>query len=87
MQISVTDAARNFADCINRARYQNISFVLLKNGLSVAQLIPDSGKVCLGRDLAAVLAQNKLPEDEAKSWYRDLQNARKTLKAPSDRWQ
>ena len=30
--ITVTEAARNFADCINRAHYQNTSFVLLKNG-------------------------------------------------------
>jgi prevent-host-death family protein len=38
--ISVTEAARNFADCINRVRYQHISFVLLKNGTPVARLIP-----------------------------------------------
>ena len=30
--ISVTEAARNFADCVNRAHYQNVTFVLLKNG-------------------------------------------------------
>jgi hypothetical protein len=34
--ISVTDAARNFADCINRVHYQNVTFVLLKNGSPVA---------------------------------------------------
>ena len=26
--ITVTDAARNFADCVNRAHYQNVTFVL-----------------------------------------------------------
>ena len=30
--ISVTDAARNFAGYVNRAHYQNVTFVLLKNG-------------------------------------------------------
>jgi hypothetical protein len=49
--ISVTDASRNFADCVNRAHYQKMTFVLLKNGLPVAQLAPSTEKVCSGRDL------------------------------------
>ena len=85
--ISVTDAARNFADCVNRTHYQNITFVLLKNGSPVARLVPDSEKVCTGRDLAAALAGTNLPEDEAAAWRRDLQTARKFLKTPADKWQ
>ena len=84
--ISVTEAARNFADCVNRAHYQNTTFVLLKNGSPFARLGPEHEKVCLGRDLAEVLASTHLPADEAKMWRRDLQNARKTLKTPVDRW-
>jgi antitoxin (DNA-binding transcriptional repressor) of toxin-antitoxin stability system len=84
--ISVTEAARNFADCVNRAHYQNITFVLLKNGCPVARLVPDHEKVCVGRDLVEALAKTQLPEDEARAWHRDLQAARKTLKAPADRW-
>ncbi len=84
--ISVTDAARNFADCVNRAHYQNVTFVLLKNGSPVARLVPDSEKVCAGRELAAALAKTELAEDEAAVWHRDLQTARKTLKTPVDKW-
>jgi antitoxin (DNA-binding transcriptional repressor) of toxin-antitoxin stability system len=84
--ISVTEAARNFADCVNRAHYQNVTFVLLKNGSPVARLVPDDEKVCVGRELAEALAKTQLPEDEARAWHRDLQAARKTLKAPADRW-
>jgi len=84
--ISVTEAARNFADCVNRAHYQNVTFVLLRNGSPVARLVPDDEKVCSGRDLALVLGKTQLPEDEAKAWHRDLQAARKTLKAPGDKW-
>ena len=43
--ISVTDASRNFADCVNRAHYQNVTFVLLKNGSPFARLVPDEEKV------------------------------------------
>src|SRR5215831_5101476 len=81
--ISVTEAARNLAECINRAHYQNITFVLLKNGSPVARLGPDTeGRVCAGRDLAEALAEVELPESEAKAWRRDLAAARKTLKTP-----
>ena len=38
--ISVTQAARRFADCINRVRYQGTSFVLHKNGVPVARIVP-----------------------------------------------
>lgn len=84
--ISVTEAARNFADCVNRAHYQNVTFVLLRNGSPVARLVPDDGKICSGRDLALVLGQAQLSEDEARAWSRDLRAARKTLKAPGDKW-
>jgi antitoxin (DNA-binding transcriptional repressor) of toxin-antitoxin stability system len=84
--ISVTDAARNFADCVNRAHYQEVTFVLLKNGSPVARLVPDSERVCSGHDLAEVLAKTRLPEEETKSWRRDLQAARKAAKAPADKW-
>ena len=85
--ISVTDAARNFADCVNRAHYQNVTFVLLKNGVPFARLVPDGEKVCTGRDLAEALDKINLSDEEAKEWRRDLQAARKMLKAPTDKWQ
>jgi len=84
--ISVTDAARNFADCVNRAHYQNVTFVLLKNGSPVARLVPDNEKVCAGRNLAEALAKVELSETDAAAWRRDLQTARKTLKAPANKW-
>lgn len=39
-KISVTLAARNFSECINRVRYQGTSFLLQKNGVPVARLVP-----------------------------------------------
>jgi len=84
--ISVTEAARNFADCINRVHYQNVSYVLLKNGSPVARLVPAAEKTCSGRDLAEALRKLDLPTDEAIAWNRDLRKARKALKPPADRW-
>jgi antitoxin (DNA-binding transcriptional repressor) of toxin-antitoxin stability system len=84
--ISVTEAARNFADCVNRVHYQNVTFVLLKNGTPVARLVPDHQKVCTGKDLAAALAKTYISEEEGAAWRRDLKAARKILKKPADRW-
>jgi antitoxin (DNA-binding transcriptional repressor) of toxin-antitoxin stability system len=84
--ITVTEASRTFADCVNRAHYQNVTFVLLKNGEPVARLVPDNEKVCVGRDLAEALAKTDLLENEARAWRRDLEAARKSLKAPADKW-
>ncbi len=84
--ISVTEAARNFADCVNRARYQGVTFVLHKSGVPVAQIVPSTEKVCSGRDLAAIVAKVKLTDRESKAWRRDLQASRKTLKVPGNKW-
>ena len=78
--ITVTKASRHFADCVNRAHDQSVTFMLLKNGEPVARLVPE--KVCVGRDLAKALAKTDLPESEARAWHRDLEAARKSLKTP-----
>ena len=43
VSISVTEAARNFSDCINRVRYQGTTFILHKNGVQVARIEPVPG--------------------------------------------
>ncbi len=85
--ITVTEAARNFADCINRAYYQNTTFVLLKNGKAVARLIPERKRVCNGRDLAEAMERAELSPDEAREWHKDIFSSRKRLIAPRDKWQ
>jgi antitoxin (DNA-binding transcriptional repressor) of toxin-antitoxin stability system len=42
--ISVTEAARNFSDCVNRARYQGVTFILHRNGIPVARIVPEAQK-------------------------------------------
>jgi len=84
--ITVTEAARNFADCVNRVHYQNVTFVLLKNGKPFARLVPDNERVCVGRDLAEALDKTNLPKSEATAWRRDLRTGRQNLKAPDDKW-
>lgn len=84
--ISVTEAARNFAECVNRAHYQDVTFILLKNGEPMARIVPDGKKRHTGSELARALAEVDLSEEDAKAWYKDLQAARKSLKPPLDKW-
>jgi antitoxin (DNA-binding transcriptional repressor) of toxin-antitoxin stability system len=85
--ITVTEAARNFADCVNRAHYQNQSFILLKNGKPVARLIPETEKVCTGKDLAEALEHVELTPEDARQWHKDIVAARKALKPQGNKWQ
>ena len=80
--ITVTQAARNFVDCVNRAHYRNETFVLRKNGVSLARLVPDGERTCTSEQLAAAVAGNSLTLVEARAWAKDLKTARKALKGP-----
>jgi antitoxin (DNA-binding transcriptional repressor) of toxin-antitoxin stability system len=85
--ITVTEAARNFADCINRAHYQGTTFVLHKNGVPVARIVPEERKSCTALELAAALAKVRLSPEESAAWRRDMQEARKNLIPQKDKWQ
>jgi antitoxin (DNA-binding transcriptional repressor) of toxin-antitoxin stability system len=84
--ISVTEAARNFSDCVNRAHYQGTNFVLVKNGVAVARIVPENRKPSTGRELAAALAKVRLSPEESASWLRDLEEARRNLVPQKDKW-
>ena len=85
--ITVTEAARNFADCINRAHYQDTAFTLLKNGVPYARITPPKKKVSTGRAIGEALAKVSLSPAEARAWQRDLKKARKALIPQKDKWQ
>jgi len=64
-----------------------VTFVLLKNGLPVARLVPEEKKPGSARKLAAALREFNLSPEEARAWHRDLRAARRILKPPVDKWQ
>jgi len=85
--ISVTEAARNFADCVNRAHYQGMTFILHKNGVPVARIIPEADKESTGRSIAKALANVQLTDEEFAAWRHDLEEGRKMLLPPEDKWE
>ncbi len=66
--LSVTEAARNFSDVINRVYYQEQSFTLTRNGTVVAKIEPPA----VGADLAAWWPSGYPEEAEA---YLDIEEA------------
>lgn len=90
VSISVTDASRNFAECVNRARYQGTTFILQKNGTPVAQIVPAVRKPERGVEVATAL--QKAVEDvhpgaeEATSWLHDLEQARGSMAPQGKPW-
>jgi len=90
VSISVTEASRNFADCVNRARYRGTSFVLEKNGCAVARIVPMVRKPERGHEVAAALLKAvedvHLSEDEATSWLHDLEQSRSSMLPHGKPW-
>ncbi len=88
--ISVTDASRNFSDCVNRARYQGTSFVLLKGGTPVARIEPAEAQPKRGRELAAAFVKAvedvHVGEEEATSWLHDLEQSRGAMQPQGRPW-
>ena len=90
VSISVTEASRNFADCVNRARYQDVSFILLKNGNPVARIVPAARKPTRGKEVAAALRKAvddvHLEKEEATLWLHDLEQARGSMPSRAMPW-
>jgi len=85
--LSVTDAARHFADVVNRAFYRHETTVLVKNGVPVAHVAPLAPTGISARELAHrwPLLPRLSPVDAA-AFADDVATARAALPAPADPW-
>jgi len=84
--ITIAEAARDFPDCVERAHSENRTFIVVKNGVPLARVVPEGVHRCAGRDLAAALTKVSLSPDDARAWSEDLRSARNTLLPPEDKW-
>jgi prevent-host-death family protein len=86
ISITVTDAARGFADLINRVRYRGESATLVKGGKPVARLVPVS-KACTGAELAAAWPGIRhVGAVEATAMKKDVEAARRKLPPVKSKW-
>jgi prevent-host-death family protein len=87
-RLSVTEAARNFSDLVNRVLYKGESVVLIRNGVQVARLVPPEPATAPAEDLAR--RWETLPHltpGEADRLAEELGEARGALPAAKSRWE
>lgn len=86
-RLSVTEAARNFADLVNRAYYRGETTVLMRNGTPVAHIAPAAP---VGLPAAEVRRRlqlhRRLESAEAESFAQDVSDARRSIPPLSDPW-
>jgi len=82
----VTVAARRFADCMNRVRYQGTSFILHKNGVPVARIVPVGSIPGTDLEQLAValreVREADLQKGEAAAMSREVEEPGKISPAP-----
>jgi antitoxin (DNA-binding transcriptional repressor) of toxin-antitoxin stability system len=87
-RMSVTEAARNFADLVNRTYYQGESTLLLRSDEPVAMVVPVGGASVLGRDwIDRWEGIPHLDPGDAEEFGNTIEGARnhlETLKSPWD---
>ncbi|HEY7569334.1 MAG TPA: hypothetical protein VH762_17260 [Gemmatimonadaceae bacterium] len=73
-RVSVTEAARNFADLVNRAYYRQETTVLLKNGVPVAHMAPVAPSGVPAHEFLERWSRRpRLSAEDADAWARDLE--------------
>ena len=82
--ISVTDAARNFSDVVNRIYYQRKSYLLTRGGTVVAKLIPAPEPLTSARLAALWEDRPRLDPRDAEAWEADLTALRVAMRLPED---
>ena len=84
--ISVTEAARNFSDLINRVYYQRQSYLLTRSGAVVAQLT-GVAKRLTGAELAQRWKDRPvLDAEDALAWADELAILQAEMPLPEDAW-
>ncbi|HVL90632.1 MAG TPA: type II toxin-antitoxin system prevent-host-death family antitoxin [Actinomycetota bacterium] len=82
-QISATDAARGFADLINRVRYQGETYEVVRNGETVARIAPTVSARALTAAEMDDLLRNLPPLDAA--FGKDVAVARDASRSDRER--
>ena len=85
--VTVSEAARGFADLINRVHYRNESALLTKGGKPVAKIVPVETGAKTGAELAEFWTTfPHLSPAAADAFSEDLDLARSCLPKVNDKW-
>lgn len=86
-RISVTEAARNFADLVNRAYYRGETTVLIRNGTAVAHIAPAAPIGLPAVEVRRRLQPHRrLDPADAQEFAQDVVSARRSIPPLPDPW-
>jgi len=86
--LTVTEAARNFSDLLNRVFYRGESAILIRNGIPVARVVPAEPPSVPARELAERWAAlPHLTRSDADRLAEQLDEARRALPPALPRWE
>ncbi len=86
-KMTVTEAARHFADLVNRTYYRGESTVLIRSGEPVAMVVPIGGARVTGRDwLSRWRSMPHLDVEDADDFAAGIESARDNLVPPKSPW-
>lgn len=74
--VSITEAARNFSDFVNRVAYRGESFFLIRGKRRVASLKPANAVVSVSDLQKALMDLPALDQVERERWSQDLDDLR-----------
>ena len=78
-KITATELARNLSDILNRVRYKGESFLVLRGGETIAELIPTETKRSTLADLVDLLETGPKPDPE---FWDDVEEAHRLMNQP-----
>jgi antitoxin (DNA-binding transcriptional repressor) of toxin-antitoxin stability system len=85
--LTISEAAKGLATCVDRVYRKGESFELTKNGVARARLVPANGMKCTTHELADDLAKsNPLSYKDRRAWGAGLRQGRKRLKPLKNPW-
>ena len=86
-KMTVTEAARNFADVVNRTFYRGESTILFRSGEAVARIAPVG---CIGMSGAEFaerwIGMAHLEPSDAEEFAHTIEEARSHLSTPESKW-
>jgi prevent-host-death family protein len=86
-RISVTEAARNFADLVNRAYYRGETTILVRNGTPVAHIAPAAPIGLPAPEVRRRLhLHRRLDPADAQAFAQDVAEGRKAILPLRDPW-
>ena len=84
--LTVTAAAKNLADCLQRVYRQHESFELVKDGIPYAHLLPVNGAGCSTHELADDLTDAELSFADRRALASAVRDGRKQLRPLKNPW-